>query len=80
MCGIWQVEVDGLADEGRIMKFVMHPQFIGRPNYVHALRGFIHYAKANGAWLTTDENAARWYLARNGFPEYGESCNWTKDF
>mgnify|MGYP000184681067 FL=1 len=36
MTGIWMEEFDGLADEGRMMNFVMHPQFIGRPGYVRA--------------------------------------------
>ncbi len=80
MTGIWQDEFDGIAEEGRIMNFVMHPQFIGRPGYVRALRSFIHYAKENGAWLTTDENVARWVLAHNGFPEFGEHTNWGKGY
>ena len=46
------------------MNFVMHPQFIGRPGYVRALRDFIRYARDNGAWICTDEQAARWVLAR----------------
>ena len=70
MTGIWMEEFDGLADEGRMMNFVMHPQFIGRPGYVRALRDFIRYAKDNGAWICTDEQAARWFLAQNGFTEY----------
>ena len=70
MTSIWMEEFDGLADEGRMMNFVMHPQFIGRPGYVRALRDFIRYAKDNGAWICTDEQAARWFLAQNGFPEY----------
>lgn len=68
MVGIWMDEFDGLAEEGRMMNFVMHPQFIGHPQYVRALRSFIRYAKDNGAWIATDEAAARWYLAQNGFP------------
>ena len=70
MTGIWMEEFDGLADEGRMMNFVMHPQFIGRPGYVRALRDFIRYARDNGAWICTDEQAARWVLAQNGFTEF----------
>lgn len=70
MTGIWMEEFDGLAEEGRMMNFVMHPQFIGHPQYVRALRDFIRYAKDNGAWITTDEAAARYVLAQNGYPEY----------
>lgn len=67
MVQIWQDELDGIADEGRILNFVMHPQFIGRPGYVRALRDFLHYAKANGAWITTDEQVARHVLAQKGY-------------
>ena len=28
------------------------------------------YAKDNGAWICTDEQAARWVLAQNGFTEF----------
>lgn len=73
MVGIWMEEFDGLAEEGRMMNFVMHPQFIGHPQYVRALREFIRYAKDNGAWIAPDEEVARYYLSRNGFPEYAES-------
>ncbi len=70
MVGIWIDEFDGLAEEGRMMNFVMHPQFIGHPEYIHALRQFIRYAKDNGAWIAQDRQVARWYLAHNGFPEF----------
>lgn len=67
MVQIWKEEFDGLAEEHRMMNFVMHPQFIGRPGYLRALRDFIHYAKENGAWITTDEQAARYILAQHGY-------------
>lgn len=73
MTGIWMDEFDGLAEEGRMMNFVMHPQFIGHPQYIRALRDFIRYAKDNGAWIATDEAVARWYLSHNGFPAYGKA-------
>lgn len=67
MVQIWKDELDGLADEGRMLNFVMHPQFIGRPGYVRALRDFIHYAKENGAWITTDEQVAKHVLTQCGY-------------
>lgn len=77
MVQIWQDELDGLADEGRILNFVMHPQFIGRPGYVRALRSFLHYAKENGAWITTDEACARHVLQQKGWCE-GAGQRFTK--
>jgi len=76
MTQIWAEEFDGLAAEGRVINFVMHPQFIGRPAYLRALRDLIRYAKENGAWITTDEDAARCFLAKNGFPEYAAPSMW----
>ena len=67
MVQIWKDELHGLADEGRMLNFVMHPQFIGRPGYLRALRDFIHYAKENGAWIATDEQVAKHVLAQCGY-------------
>ena len=67
MVQIWKDELDGLADEGRMLNFVMHPQFIGRPGYLRVLRDFIHYAKENGAWIATDEQVAKHVLAQCGY-------------
>ena len=67
MVQIWKDELDGLADEGRMLNFVMHPQFIGRPGYLRALRDFIHYAKEHGAWIATDEQVAKHVLAQCGY-------------
>lgn len=67
MVQIWKDELDGLAEEGRMLNFVMHPQFIGRPGYLRALRDFIHYAKENGAWIATDEQVAKHVLAQCGY-------------
>ncbi len=67
MAQIWQDEIDGLAEEGRMLNLVMHPQFIGRPGYVRALRGFLRYAAANGVWIATDEQVARHVLAQKGY-------------
>ena len=30
----------------------------------------MNYARDNGAWICTDEQAARWVLAQNGFTEF----------
>lgn len=54
------------------MNFVMHPQYIGRPGNLRALREFIRYAKDHQAWIATDEEVARYLLAQNGFPEYAK--------
>lgn len=67
MVKIWEDEVECLAEEGRMLNFVMHPQFIGRPGYVRALREFLRYARKIGAWITTDEKAALHVLARKGY-------------
>lgn len=67
MVKIWQDEIDGLAEEGRMLNLVMHPQFIGRPGYVRALRGFLRYAAASGVWIATDEQVARHVLAQKGY-------------
>lgn len=75
MTGIWMEEFDGLAGEGRVMNFVMHPQFIGHPQYLRALRDFVRYAKDNGAWIATDEEVARYCLEREGFGAGGTAHN-----
>ena len=67
MVQIWQDEIDALAEEGRMLNFVMHPQFIGRPGYVRALRDFLHHAKDINAWITTDESVAKHVLAQKGY-------------
>lgn len=67
MVKIWQDEIDGLAEEGRMLNLVMHPQFIGRSGYVRALRDFLRYAAANGVWIATDEQVARHVLAQKGY-------------
>lgn len=67
MTEIWREELDGLLEEGRILNFVMHPQFIGRPGYLRALRSYLRYAKERNAWIATDEEVARHVLARSGY-------------
>ena len=70
MVRIWEEELDGQLEAGGFLNFVMHPQFIGRPGYVRALRGFIRYAKDHGVWVARDIDVARHLLAQNGFPEF----------
>jgi peptidoglycan-N-acetylglucosamine deacetylase len=72
MVQIWEEELDGILEEKGFMNFVMHPQFIGHPGYVRALREFVRYAKDHKVWIATDEEVARYLLAQNGFPEYAE--------
>lgn len=68
MYEIWKEEFDTLADEGRMINFVLHPQFIGRASRVQMLSRLIGYMKTHGAWLTTNRDAAAWLLEQNGFP------------
>ncbi|HJB08436.1 MAG TPA: polysaccharide deacetylase [Candidatus Enterocloster faecavium] len=67
MFEIWKEEFDTLADEGRMINFVLHPQFIGRASRVRMLSRLIGYMKTRGAWLTTNRDAAAWILKENGF-------------
>jgi len=66
MCEVWKAEFDALAGEGRMINFVMHPQFIGRPGNLRALRDLIRYMRDNGAWFATNEQAARYVLETEG--------------
>ena len=69
MCQVWKDEFDALAAEGRMINLVMHPQFIGRPGNVRALRQLLQYMAENGAWFATNEQAARWVLQQKGWDE-----------
>lgn len=66
MTQIWKDEFDALAEEGRMINFVMHPQYMGRPGNVRALRELIHYMRDNGAWFATNEQVARYVLEQEG--------------
>ena len=66
-CKIWRDEFDALADEGRMINFVIHPQFIGHISRINALAGLIDYMKENGAWFETNGNVARYVLKERGF-------------
>lgn len=62
-CKIWRDEFDGMALEGgRVMDFVIHPQFMGRAARVNALAELIGYMRARGAWITTNREIARYVL------------------
>ncbi len=69
MCTVWKDEFDALAEEGRMINFVMHPQFMGRPGNIRPFRELIHYMKDNGAWFATNEECARYVLKQNGMLE-----------
>lgn len=67
MFEIWKEEFDSLAVEGRMINFVLHPQFVGRASRVQMLSRLIGYMKSNGAWLDTNRAVASWVLKENGF-------------
>ena len=69
MCQVWKDEFDALAAEGRMINFVMHPQFMGRPGNVRPFRELIHYMRDNGAWFATNEQVARYVLRQAGMME-----------
>jgi len=65
---IWRDEFDGMAEEeGKLMNFIIHPQFFGRACRVNALGELIAYMKSRGAWIATNEEIARHLLQTNGF-------------
>ncbi len=66
MYTIWKEEFDALAAEGRMINFVLHPQFIGRPSRVDMLSHLIGYMLAHGAWLETNYGVASYILAQRG--------------
>lgn len=66
MCQVWKDEFDALAEEGRMINFVLHPQFMGRPGNIRPFRELIHYMKENGAWFATNEETARYVLKHEG--------------
>ena len=67
MFEIWKEEFDSLATEGRMINFVLHPQFVGRASRVQMLSNLIGYMKSHGAWLDTNRAVASWILNENGF-------------
>ena len=67
MFEIWKEEFDSLAVEGRMINFVLHPQFVGRASRVQMLSRLIGYMKSHGDWLDTNRAVASWVLKENGF-------------
>ena len=67
MFEIWKEEFDSLAVEGRMINFVLHPQFVGRASRVQMLSRLIGYMKSHGAWLDTNRAVASRVLKENGF-------------
>ncbi len=63
---IWKEEFDALASEGRMMNFVLHPQFIGRASRVNMLGELIGYMLSHGAWMDTNYNVADYILKQLG--------------
>ena len=49
------------------LDFILHPQFIGRACRVNALGELISYMKSRGAWITTNDEIARYVLQQEGF-------------
>lgn len=66
MTAVWREEFDALAEENRMINFVMHPQFIGRPHNLCHLRKLIRYMKENGAWFATNGQVAEYVLEQEG--------------
>ena len=63
---IWTDEFDALAEEGRMMNFVLHPQFMGRASRVAMLEDLIRYMKKFGAWIATNKEVAEYILEQKG--------------
>ncbi len=64
MLECWQRDFAVLKEEGgRIMIIKCHPQLIGRPLRIEALREFISFVLKEDAWVTTCEEIARYVLA-----------------
>lgn len=78
MYEIWKEEFDSLADEGRMINFVLHPQFIGRASRVQMLSRLIGYMKAHGAWMDTNKAVASYLLEQCGAEKLpkGHSETW----
>ena len=62
MLEIWKDEFDSLAAEGRMINFVLHPQFIGRASRVNMLSELIGYMLSHGAWIDTNRAVAEYVL------------------
>lgn len=56
-----------VEEGGRVMDFILHPQFIGRACRVNALGELISYMKSRGSWITTNDEIARYVLQQEWF-------------
>lgn len=60
---IWQDNFDELASENdKVMVLKLHPQLIGRSSRIRMAERFLAYARANGAWVASCEEVARYVL------------------
>lgn len=66
MLEIWKEEFDTLADEGKMINFVLHPQFIGRASRINMLKELIGYMISRNAWIATNKEVAEWVLEQDG--------------
>ena len=71
---IWKDNFDELANENdKIMCLKLHPQLIGRSSRIRMLERFLAYVRANGAWVASCEEVARYvkkfYAARKAAKE-----------
>lgn len=59
---VWRSEFDGITALGGLTVFTFHPQLIGRPGRLAALRELVrHVAETPGVWIARlDEIAAHW--------------------
>lgn len=67
MYEIWKEEFDSLAAEGRMINFILHPQFIGRASRIQMLSRLVGYMKTHGAWMDTNKAVAAYLLKQRGF-------------
>ncbi|NLL92040.1 MAG: polysaccharide deacetylase family protein [Ruminococcaceae bacterium] len=64
---VWRDEFDALALEGgKVIDFIIHPQFSGRSGRVLSLTRLICYMKTRGAWITTNLEIADHVLKQHG--------------
>jgi peptidoglycan/xylan/chitin deacetylase (PgdA/CDA1 family) len=56
----WLAEFDGIVEAGGIATFTFHPQLIGRPGRLAALRALIdHVQRTPGVWVAALEDVSR---------------------
>jgi peptidoglycan/xylan/chitin deacetylase (PgdA/CDA1 family) len=58
----WLAEFDGIVEAGGIATFTFHPQLIGRPGRLAALRTLIdHVQRTPGVWVAALEDVSRYW-------------------